>query len=1132
MPTKEKLRERLVNKLKELFQLNQPDLDFGFYRVMHLKAEEIENFIENDLLDIVEQAFSDTNQSKKEEFKAKVEEEIEKARSYGAPDPENTDAVKNAQAEYHAALDSSSSEADIYDHLYRFFERYYDNGDFVSLRYYTKETKNKAAPYAIPYNGEEVKLHWANADQYYIKTSEYFTNFTFDLRKTKEVLDIEEKDKIGALLNNNDNQPLRVHFRIVDASEGEHGNIKESDKTKRYFIINKPNPVEFNSANELVINFEYRPDPEKTGNENKWREKRNTEAVDIILKELESKQTENNSILNEYLNMLTIKAPTDNNQNRILLAKYIYKYTSRNTMDYFIHKDLGGFLRRELDFYIKNEVMHLDDIENSDLKSVESYLEKIKVMRTIANRIIDFLAQLEDFQKKLWLKKKFVVETNYCITLDRIPERHYPEIVENEDQINEWIHLFAIDEIDGFSKPLTTDFLKDNDKLVLDTQFFSEDFKVRLVASIDDFDEQCDGLMIHSENFQALNLMQNRYREQIKCTYIDPPYNTAATEILYKNGYKHSSWCSLMLDRCVLSRRLLSENGIQQTAIDDLEFHRLESVLREAFGSGNYIGNIAIMHNPKGRAQTHIADCHEYALLASKNINHAETYRISLSEEEFSKKYSKGDGIEKFRELPLRRSGSGASREERPYMYFPFLYHLKAKKLTVIPKNEYEKIYNGYNFDDKYVNSLKNKYENEGYLFILPIREDGSKGRWRWGYDSSLKGCEDGTLFVKFNKSTTVYQIDKAIESYLPKSLWYGEKYDASTKGTNLLKNIIPNNSFDYPKSLFLVSDMIIIGSREKDKLLDFFAGSGTTGHAVINLNREDGGKRKYTLVEMGEYFDTVMKPRISKVIYSDKWTNGKPENRDTGITHCYKYIRLESYEDTLNNLEFDENGAREKAINSSDSLKQDYLLRYMMDVETKGSQSLLNIDNFTDPSEYKLKVKKPGSDEYVYRNVDLIETFNYLIGLRVDHIDIPREFTADFDRIDDPEVPNDYKTKLILKGNLQQVNEENKTDNNFYWWFRKVEGWVPKNPASPNDGHTEKVLIVWRNLSGDLEKDNAVLDEWFRTNRINTRDFEFDVIFVNGSNNLPNLRLKNENWKVRLIEEEFKKRMWDAEVI
>ena len=241
------------------------------------------------------------------------------------------------------------------------------------------------------------------------------------------------------------------------------------------------------------------------------------------------------------------------------------------------------------------------------------------------------------------------------------------------------------------------------------------------------------------------------------------------------------------------------------------------------------------------------------------------------------------------------------------------------------------------------------------------------------------------------------------------------------------------------------------------------------------------------------------------------------------GISHCFKYIRLESYEDTLNNLRLDHNTQREKAIAANPSFEEDYMLRYMLDVETRGSQSLLNIDAFADPTGYTLEVKKPGTDEYATRAVDLIETFNYLIGLRVLHTSVPQTFQATFKRIADPELPEDQHTKLVVDGRIRQ-------DEDGPWWFRKVEGWVPRDPANPNNGQREKILIVWRKLSDNIEQDNLMLDEWFQKNRISTRDFEFDTIYVNGSNNLPNLKLDNENWKVRLIEEEFMKRMWNGE--
>ncbi|MFA7230904.1 MAG: hypothetical protein WC071_06510, partial [Victivallaceae bacterium] len=253
------------------------------------------------------------------------------------------------------------------------------------------------------------------------------------------------------------------------------------------------------------------------------------------------------------------------------------------------------------------------------------------------------------------------------------------------------------------------------------------------------------------------------------------------------------------------------------------------------------------------------------------------------------------------------------------------------------------------------------------------------------------------------------------------------------------------------------------------------------------------------------------------KVVYSPDWKDGKPTSFDKGISHCFKYIRLESYEDTLNNLAF----SGEDAYSSNPELHEDYLLRYMLDVETRNSQSLLNIQAFANPFEYKLKVKKPGSDESQEQAVNLVETFNYLIGLRVKQIFAPQRFSSEFERLPDPELPEDQKTKLTMKGSLQ-LDSEGK------WIFRKVKGWIPKNRFTPNDGVTENVLIIWRVLTGDLEQDNLMLDEYFSQECLNSSNFEFDTIYVNGSNNLPNLKRDGDNWKVRMIEEDFINRMWE----
>jgi adenine-specific DNA-methyltransferase len=302
--------------------------------------------------------------------------------------------------------------------------------------------------------------------------------------------------------------------------------------------------------------------------------------------------------------------------------------------------------------------------------------------------------------------------------------------------------------------------------------------------------------------------------------------------------------------------------------------------------------------------------------------------------------------------------------------------------------------------------------------------------------------------------------------------------------------------------------------------VLDFFAGSGTTGHAVINLNREDGGQRKFILVEQGDYFDTVLLPRLKKVTFSPEWKDGKPKRLATPeeaerSPRIMKVVRLESYEDTLNNLETRRAEAQQSLLDAAeaqgaDGFKEQYLLRYMLDVETRGSQSLLNVQAFSDPTAYRLKVKRPGSDESREVNVDLLETFNWLIGLTVRHIAAPQGFSAAFER--------DSEKRLRLKGRLKQ-------DASGPFWFRTVTGTTP-------DGR--KTLVIWRKLSGNPEEDNLVLDEWFTKQGYSSKDSEFDLIYVNGGNNLENLKAANDSmgdtWKVRLIEEDFHRLMFDTE--
>ena len=1030
--------DKLKAKLAELFQLDQADLDFGIYRIMNAKREEITRFLEHDLLPQVREAFAQYKSGDKAELQKELEEAIQQAKALGA-DPETLPKVKELRARLEESVDITALENEVYDHLYNFFSRYYEEGDFISLRRY------KEGVYAIPYEGEEVKLYWANHDQYYIKTTEYFRDYAFRTADGR-----------------------RVHFKIAEA-DTEKDNIKATNGKDRRFFLHEEKPVAEEDG-ELVIRFEYRPDPEK-----RKQADINARIVQRIVEELSDEK------LASWQWQLSAKAPTEKNPNRTVLEKHLSDYTKRNTFDYFIHKDLGKFLRLELDFYIKNEVMHLDDVENESAPRVEQYLSKIKVIRRIAHKIIDFLAQIENFQKKLWLKKKFVVETNYCMTLDRVPEEFYPEIAANDAQREEWVRLFAINEIKkdltmpGYSEPLTVEFLKANPHLVLDTRHFSEEFKWRIIAALEDIDEQCDGLLVHSENFQALKLMLERYRERVNCIYIDPPYNTGDSEILYKNEYLFSSWITLMENRLAISTSMLSEDPVIFIAIDDFELVDLCELIDTHF---SFLRRemIIVNHHPQGGKAKTLANTHEYMLVCvAKTSDRTLTGRLSK------------DGVE---HRPFKRSGTAESnfRYGRPNSFYAILVNPETKEVVGIePPPEIGSDY-------------PTERTEEGLLRVYPLGSQGEERVWRRSYESCLSLIAQKKLHCSDN--LTIYQlIDAKERTPALFSNWIGPRYNAGTFGANLLRDIIgEQNPFSYPKSIHTVEDAIFAVGVQDGIVLDYFAGSGTTGHAVINLNREDGGKRKYILVEMGDYFDTVLMPRIKKVVYSKDWKDGKPVSRDTGISHMFKYIRLESYEDALANIELKRTGAQQLLLDQSASFRESYMLKYMLETEAKGSPSLLNIDWFDDPFNYKLFVCTDSVGETKPVKVDLVETFNWLLGLRVHHMD-------------------------SIRG------------------FRIVEGTNPKG---------EKVLVIWHKIrdltaeDGDntekimkqRQKANEELDEFFRRQQYNTLDTEFDVIYVNGDNNLMNIPLTPEKegleprYKVRLIEEEFKRLMFDVKDI
>lgn len=1007
--------KKLVKTLRTLFEMDKADLDFGIYRILNQKRDEISRFLDEDLLPQVKAAFADYAGGGKAELQAELEQAIEQAKHFGAPDPEQAPPVLAIKAKLASAVDVTAVENEVYSHLHTFFSRYYDQGDFISQRRY------KADTYAIPYEGEEVKLYWANHDQYYVKSSEHLRDYAFTVH---------------------DDDGRTVRIKLIEA-DTEKDNVKAAADQERRFVLDAEQPLHLEGG-ELQIRFQYVPAGRKK------QDALNAEAVATIFAQ---------KGYADWLNLLRKPAPTEANPKRTLLEKHLNDYTARNTFDYFIHKDLGGFLRRELDFYIKSEVLHLDDVDDAAFAVTEAHVRKIKVLRSIAHKIIRMLAQIESFQKVLWLKRKFVVAVDYCVTMDRVPEELHEQIVKCDAQWQEWISLNIAPPDRVSEEAARRQFLAEHSHAMVDTRHFSAEFRSTFVASMSGAHDEIDGLLVHADNFHAISILQAAYANRVDCIYLDPPYNTDATPILYKNGFRSSSWTSLMRDRIALSRALLKKTGITAVAIDDTQLLELRFLLSNLL-PGGILGTFAIRANPSGRPmQTGYSVAHEYTVIAGQAD--ASIGRMPPTEAQLSR-FNQTDHKGKFEWRNLRREGSNSDRGKRKFLFYPI--YVTEDSLRV-PRLSWDQ-------DAEQWNALEQPRTTEEVVY--PLNDEGIEKTWRWGWEKVARSGPD--LAVRKDRSGKNYPYYKRRpheDGVVAVSTWFDAKYSATEYGTALIKSLFGANSFDYPKSLHAVKDIVYIsGGRKADAVvLDFFAGSGTTAHAVIELNADYGGHRKFILVDVERHFETVLIPRLKKISFSRRWTNGKPVSGGNGLSQCVKYLRLESYEDALNNLLVRARTKRQQdMLDDNPSLREDYMLGYWLDVETADSPSLLTIDQFEDPFNYKLNIATGSVGAFKPTVVDLVETFNYLIGLRVKHID-------------------------TIRG------------------FKIVTGTNPQD---------ESVLVIWRRVK---EQDNAALEDFMDKQGYNPRDTEFDRIYVNGDHTL-----EDPHSKVKMTEIEFKRLMFDVQ--
>ncbi len=370
-----------------------------------------------------------------------------------------------------------------------------------------------------------------------------------------------------------------------------------------------------------------------------------------------------------------------------------------------------------------------------------------------------------------------------------------------------------------------------------------------------------ENVYIEGDNFEVLKVLQESYLGKIKMIYIDPPYNTG-TAMIYNNDFSlsdseyenevgsidedgikmfknsdtngrfHSDWLSMMYERIVVSRDILKDDGFMVLAIDHNELHNLISICDEIFGEMNRIGILTVVHKPEGRNQEKFfGTSNEFMLVYGKNKDISEFNNVVLDEslaESFDLKDD--NGIYKLKNFIRLSDGKYSLRENKPHFYYPIYINSDLTNISLT--------------------------EQKGYTALYPITQAGQERTWKTTPDTLIERFQKGNLIVLKNDKGNLELFEKLRENQVIKTHWIDKKYHGYHFGTKIIDNLLGDKTFDFPKSLFLMQDILKIITKNDDIILDFFSGSATTAHAIMKLNAADGGSRRFIMGQLDEKTD------------------------------------------------------------------------------------------------------------------------------------------------------------------------------------------------------------------------------------------------------------------------------------
>ncbi len=619
-------------------------------------------------------------------------------------------------------------------------------------------------------------------------------------------------------------------------------------------------------------------------------------------------------------------------------------FERQSEVDFFINKDARAFLREQFDLWLYQYVFEPEG--RSQTLWSERRIRQVQVLKDTAYKIIDFIAQFEDELVRIWNKPKFVRASHYIITLERVAGqgeagqallRRFLAHPGMAAQVEEWRELGMLD-ADQTLRVSETPLDERTQFLPLDTRHFP-DLEGELAALFDHLDDALDGWLVRSENYQALITLLPKYGGRVNCISIDPPYNTGTDEFIYRDQYQNSSWLTMMENRLQHARDLLDAEGVIFVNIDDHEVQSLRFLMDRVLGAENRVESFVWKKSYGGGAKEKYAITqHEYVILYGRSVDHLADLWLPPDPEAEDRYY-------KYRDAKFEQRG--------PYRIKP-------------------------------LEATKSMDRRENLVFPIPLPDGGEvwpQRQWWWSRERVLNALANDELVFsgKGNETSVSYKQYLRDESGQQRGAKPFSVIDGiyTQHGTGDLMQLFGGRSpVQFPKPVALLMRLVgMVSDRNTSTInLDFFAGSGTTAHAVMNLNRADGGRRKYILVEMGEHFETVILPRIKKIAFSDQWRDGAAQPDGRGISHFVKYFSLEQYEDVLRRAVYAD---AEPLFVQADPYNQYVFLRDLKLLDNaETGEAVMTLDFEQDAVHVHL--------ERLYPDVDVAETLSCVTGQRI----------------------------------------------------------------------------------------------------------------------------------------------------